>query len=159
MFCLFDATRFYSEASIIYKPQLRNVPILVSAGQGISIAANRACTRLQISKFTPIWEELDKLRLHNGLIYKANFNSLSHISDRFMSCIELNAKGSTLIEQSFYHILLGDFNGTPNINPDEVSEWKWMSLEAIEADMKENPQRYTEWFKIIFDKFYNQIER
>lgn len=64
-----------------------------------------------------------------------------------------------LTEHEFDHILLGDFNGTPNINPDEVSEWKWMSLEAIEADMKENPQRYTEWFKIIFDKFYNQIER
>ncbi|HCW65447.1 MULTISPECIES: isopentenyl-diphosphate Delta-isomerase [Leeuwenhoekiella] len=64
-----------------------------------------------------------------------------------------------LTEHEYDHILLGDFNGTPNINPDEVSEWKWMSLEAIEADMKENPQRYTEWFKIIFDKFYNQIER
>jgi len=64
-----------------------------------------------------------------------------------------------LTEHEYDHILLGDFNGTPNINPDEVSEWKWMSLEAIEADMKENPTRYTEWFKIIFDKFYNQIER
>lgn len=109
MFCIIDGTRFYSESSVIYKPQHRNVPILVSAGQGISIAANRACSLLRISKFTPIWEELDKLRLHNGLIYRANFNSLSHISDRFMSCIELNAMGTRTYRYSVDEIFL-DFS-------------------------------------------------
>lgn len=64
-----------------------------------------------------------------------------------------------LTEHEYDYILLGDYNDEPNINPDEVSEWKWMSLEDIEKDMKVHPEHYTEWFKIVFDKFYNQIER
>ena len=64
-----------------------------------------------------------------------------------------------LTEHEYDYILLGDYNDEPNINPDEVSEWKWMSLEDIEKDMKVHPEQYTEWFKIIFDKFYNQIDR
>ena len=63
-----------------------------------------------------------------------------------------------LTEHEFDHILLGEFNDTPVLNPDEVSEWKWMTLPKVKQDMQDNPQLYTEWFKIIFDKFYNHIE-
>ncbi len=63
-----------------------------------------------------------------------------------------------LTEHEFDHILLGEFNDTPVLNPDEVSEWKWMTLPNVKQDMQDNPQLYTEWFKIIFDKFYNHIE-
>ncbi|WP_028374457.1 isopentenyl-diphosphate Delta-isomerase [Leeuwenhoekiella sp. MAR_2009_132] len=64
-----------------------------------------------------------------------------------------------LTEHEFDHILLGNYEGLPNLNPDEVSEWKWMSLEDIKLDMINNPNVYTEWFKIIFDKFYKHIEQ
>ena len=64
-----------------------------------------------------------------------------------------------LTEHEFDHILVGNFEGEPALNPEEVAEWKWMSLEAIEADMKENPSIYTEWFKIIFDKYYSHIQQ
>lgn len=62
-----------------------------------------------------------------------------------------------LTEHEYDHILLGSFNGQPNINPDEVDQWKWMSLEDVQADIEKNPQIYTAWFKIIFEKFYNHI--
>src|SRR5690606_4483431 len=58
-----------------------------------------------------------------------------------------------LTEHEFDHILVGHFNENPTINPDEVANWKWMPLEAVKADMEMNPQLYTEWFKIIFDKY------
>jgi len=64
-----------------------------------------------------------------------------------------------LTEHEFDHILLGNFEGEPNLNPDEVAAWKWMSLEAIKQDMAAHPTIYTEWFKIIFEKFYNHIEQ
>ena len=64
-----------------------------------------------------------------------------------------------LTEHEFDHILLGNFEGEPNLNPDEVAAWKWMSLEAIKQDMAAHPNIYTEWFKIIFEKFYNHIEQ
>ncbi len=62
-----------------------------------------------------------------------------------------------LTEHEFDHILIGQYNDAPNINPDEVAAYKWMDLEAVKADMAEHPEIYTAWFKIIFDKFYGHI--
>lgn len=63
-----------------------------------------------------------------------------------------------LTEHEYDHILVGKFEGEPNLNPDEVAAWKWVDLEELKEDMKENPQIYTEWFKIIFDKYYSHIQ-
>ena len=62
-----------------------------------------------------------------------------------------------LTEHEYDYILLGEFNAVPDINPAEVAEWKWMKLEDVKEDMQTNPDIYTEWFKIIFDQFYNHI--
>ncbi|WP_431134967.1 isopentenyl-diphosphate Delta-isomerase [Psychroserpens mesophilus] len=62
-----------------------------------------------------------------------------------------------LTEHEFDHILVGEYYGEPNINPDEVECWKWMPLEAVKVDIDLHPERYTAWFKIIFDKFYEHI--
>jgi len=57
-----------------------------------------------------------------------------------------------LTEHEFDHVLVGRFTESPRINPDEVHHWKWMSMEAIAADMQSNPDSYTIWFKIAFDR-------
>lgn len=62
-----------------------------------------------------------------------------------------------LTEHEYDHILVGEYNDAPIINKDEVAAWKWMSLEDIKEDIIQNPNRYTEWFKIIFDKFYQHL--
>jgi isopentenyl-diphosphate delta-isomerase len=62
-----------------------------------------------------------------------------------------------LTEHEFDHILIGKYNDTPNINIAEVANWKWMPLEAVKEDMILHPHLYTEWFKIIFEKFYEHI--
>lgn len=64
-----------------------------------------------------------------------------------------------LTEHEFDHILVGYFEGEPTINPEEVHAWKWMALEDLRADMEQQPQLYTEWFKIIFDKYYKHIRQ
>ena len=62
-----------------------------------------------------------------------------------------------LIEHEFDHVFVGISNSDPIINPDEVCDWKWTDLEKIKKDIIENSQHYTEWFKIIFNKFYNKL--
>lgn len=62
-----------------------------------------------------------------------------------------------LTEHEIDHILVGSYNDEPNINPDEVASWKWMDLEAVREDIKQNPDIYTPWFKIIFEKFYHHL--
>lgn len=62
-----------------------------------------------------------------------------------------------LTEHELDHIMIGSFEDAPQINPDEVADWKWMPIEEVKADIKKQPEHYTEWFKIIFDKFYDHL--
>lgn len=62
-----------------------------------------------------------------------------------------------LTEHEFDHILVGYYNQEPELNPDEADDYKWVGLEELKEDMKKNPDLYTEWFKIIFDKYYKHI--
>ena len=62
-----------------------------------------------------------------------------------------------LTEHEFDHILIGQFNDKPNPNPEEVNDWKWESIENIQKDIQTHPEKYTEWFKIIFDKYLTNI--
>jgi len=63
-----------------------------------------------------------------------------------------------LTEHELDHIMVGYYNDDPLINPDEVESFKWMTLEAVKNDIAENPGKYTEWFKIIFEKYYQFID-
>jgi isopentenyl-diphosphate delta-isomerase len=62
-----------------------------------------------------------------------------------------------LTEHELDHIMVGSFENSPIINREEVESWKWMSMEDVKSDINLNPSLYTEWFKIIFKKFYKHI--
>lgn len=62
-----------------------------------------------------------------------------------------------LTEHELDHVMIGSYNDKPIINKEEVEAYKWMTLEAVKKDMEENPQEYTAWFKIIFEKSYNKL--
>lgn len=62
-----------------------------------------------------------------------------------------------LTEYEYDHILVGNYNDEPKLNSEEVASWKWMAMESVQDDIKNNPENYTAWFKIIFEKFYNHI--
>jgi isopentenyl-diphosphate delta-isomerase len=63
-----------------------------------------------------------------------------------------------LTEHELDHVMIGYFDGEPVINPEEVEDWKWMDIDAIKDDMQVHPEKYTVWFKIIFDEFYHFLE-
>ena len=62
-----------------------------------------------------------------------------------------------LTEHELDHIMIGYYEQAPVINPDEVEDWKWMPLEDVRTDIAAQPELYTAWFKIIFEKFYKHI--
>lgn len=62
-----------------------------------------------------------------------------------------------LTEHELDHVMMGNFNGMPIINPEEVADFKWMKPEDVQIDIADNPQQYTVWFKIIFEKFYDHL--
>ena len=64
-----------------------------------------------------------------------------------------------LTEHEFDHVLVGSYNHSPIINSIEVDSWKWMSMENVKKDIKDHPDNYTAWFKIIFEKYYKYISQ
>ena len=62
-----------------------------------------------------------------------------------------------LTEHELDHVMIGNFNGTPKINTDEVASYKWMTLEAVKKDIELQPKLYTAWFKIIFKESYLKL--
>ena len=62
-----------------------------------------------------------------------------------------------LTEHELDHVMVGKYNENPNINKEEVESFKWMTLEDVKTDMENNPEIYTEWFKIIFKESYSKL--
>jgi len=62
-----------------------------------------------------------------------------------------------LTEHEFDHVLFGRYGDSPKINPEEVEGWKWMAMDAIEQEMKTNPEKYTIWFQIAFKRVHQYL--
>ncbi len=67
--------------------------------------------------------------------------------------------GQKLTEYEFDHVFIGAYDDPPRINPDEVNDWKYMSLKDIEDDMGINPENYTVWFRISFEQLKSYVNR
>lgn len=62
-----------------------------------------------------------------------------------------------LTEHELDHVMMGGYDKEPNINIEEVADWKWMKPQDIKNDILEHSGNYTAWFKIIFEKFYDYL--
>ena len=62
-----------------------------------------------------------------------------------------------LTEHELDHVMIGYYDDPPVLNPEEVADWSWEKPAYIKEDIGKNPDRYTAWFKIIFDRFYEHI--
>lgn len=64
-----------------------------------------------------------------------------------------------LIEHELDHVFIGSTDELPTINPEEVESWRYVSKESLIADIANNPDNYTVWFKIclprVIDSFFN----
>ena len=57
-----------------------------------------------------------------------------------------------LTEKELDHVFIGYYDGEVNPNPEEIDEMKWIGMEELKKDVKENPDKYAPWFKIILQK-------
>ncbi len=62
------------------------------------------------------------------------------------------AKLGRLFEHEFDYVFIGRFDGKPKPNKKEVSDWKWIKLDELKADITKNSNKYTPWFKTIIKK-------
>jgi len=62
-----------------------------------------------------------------------------------------------LAENELDHVFVGVSDRKPKINAGEISEYRYVSPEALASDIKLHPRLYTKWFKIIVKKYSNHI--
>lgn len=62
-----------------------------------------------------------------------------------------------LIEHELDHVFTGVTDELPVLNHDETDEYKYVSADEITSDIQEHPERYTEWFKIIFKAYRDRL--
>lgn len=66
--------------------------------------------------------------------------------------------GQGLWEHELDYVFTGEYNGDFTLNPEEVADIKYISIDELKREIEESPERYTEWFKIIWDEYRNHLE-
>lgn len=56
-----------------------------------------------------------------------------------------------LTEHEYDHVFISYYDNTPEPNPEEVMDYDWVKIDDIKKDIKNNPEKYTTWFKIILE--------
>ena len=63
-----------------------------------------------------------------------------------------------LTEHELDHVMVGYSDEDPKINTDEVKAFKWVPIDVLKKELIDNPDHYTVWFAIIFDRFCQHLE-
>ncbi|MCU7613352.1 isopentenyl-diphosphate Delta-isomerase [Chryseobacterium sp. GMJ5] len=61
--------------------------------------------------------------------------------------------GNGLWEHELDHVFTGIYNLDFNLNPDEVEEVRYVSIADLDQEIAQNPENFTEWFKIILEEY------
>ena len=110
--------------------------------------ANTCCSH-------PLRSEDQQQAIHNRIMFEMGFDCELSELFRFTYYAELD---HGMIEYELDRVYHGNYEGKPTPNPDEVSDWRWMNIEALKKDLKENPEQYVYWLKEAFDEFYEKIK-
>ena len=65
--------------------------------------------------------------------------------------------GENLWEHELDYVFTGLYSSKFNLNPEEVSEVRYILMEDLEAEMLSNPEYFTEWFKIILKEYKEHL--
>lgn len=61
--------------------------------------------------------------------------------------------GEGLWEHELDHVFIGNYEGEFNLNKDEVDEVRYVSMKELDQELSQNPEHFTEWFKIILEEY------
>lgn len=94
-------------------------------------------------------EQLEKAA-HRKL--KQEFGFDTELKERFSFVYKAEDPKSGLTEHEFDHVFVGRYDGVPSPNPKEIDDWKWVKPAELERELLKNPDHYTPWLKIAFDR-------
>ncbi len=74
----------------------------------------------------------------------------------FIYCEKLE---NNLSEHELDHVFVGTSDKPPNINTDEVLNWKYVSYDELRKDISKHPENYTVWFLKIVERVNKYLEK
>ncbi len=91
----------------------------------------------------------EELGLTTRLMYLYKFQYQAKFGD----------KGS---ENELCSVFIGKSNNLPMVNPNEISDWRYISIHELNEELINYPDRYTPWFKMewktITEKYLDTIK-
>lgn len=79
--------------------------------------------------------------------FKTEYGIENHIKLENLGAFNYFAKYGKFCENEHCAILVGEYNGSLNLNPKAGYEYKWMDKKEFLKDIEQNPQNYTPWAK------------
>lgn len=110
---------------------------------------NACCSHPRIDE-TP--EEAAKRRLKEEMGFTTDIDYLGS----FIYKVDFE---NGLTEHEYDHMFCGYYDGQPQPNPEEVQDWKYISVNELLNDIERNPDNYTFWFKDIVNKRIEKLMR
>jgi isopentenyl-diphosphate delta-isomerase len=61
-----------------------------------------------------------------------------------------------LTEHEYLHVFIGKYDLDPILNPEEASDFRWISLNTLRGDIAHDPEKYTYWSRLTLEKLIEQ---
>lgn len=89
VYCLVDSDNFYASCEKLFRPDLKNVPVVVlSSNDGCIVARSAEAKALGIKMGTPYFQIKHELARNNVEVFSSNFALYGDISSRILSVLE-----------------------------------------------------------------------
>ena len=86
--------------------------------------------------------------VHRRLQQEMGFDCPLHFVYKFIYRAEIG----DLTEHELDHVFIGEFNGEFTPNPEEVDDYRWISLNELRRELADTPEKYTYWFRKIIQE-------
>ncbi len=82
---------------------------------------------------------------HRRLKEEMGFDCQMQKAFHFIYKVDLD---NNLVEHELDHVLIGQYNQKPELNPDEATDAQFMALKTVQQHIAQRPEDFTYWFKI-----------
>ncbi|WED43532.1 Y-family DNA polymerase [Legionella cardiaca] len=107
MFALIDCNNFYASCERLFRPDLRNLPLIVlSNNDGCVVARSNEAKEIGIKMGVPYFEVKGLCKQHNVHVFSSNYALYENLSHRVMTVIEENWPHTEIysIDEAFLNV-------------------------------------------------------
>jgi len=89
MYALVDGNNFYASCERVFRPDLRNKPIVIlSNNDGVIIARSNETKALGVLMGAPVYKSAEIIKKHNITVFSSNFPLYGDMSNRMMTILQ-----------------------------------------------------------------------